>query len=131
MSESDGPEHAVLIADDDSLVRMVLRMAVENLGHDAVDVATSDEIVTALSARSFGLCIMDASIPGTTLEHRLGLLETLAPTMPVIIMSGYTDQPEAVRAHGLRFMGKPISLDELTTALAETGLHARVGTGPA
>ena len=111
----------MLVADDDPLVRMVLRMAIENLGHSVVDVDSSGDLVTALKERSFGLCLMDASIPDSSLEHRLDLLGTLAPATPVVIMSGFSARPDSVRERGLRFMSKPIGLDDLTNALAEIG----------
>ena len=130
MPDNDGLTRAVLIADDDSLVRMVLRMAVENLGHDVVDVASSDELM-ALADHTFALCIMDASMPGATLEHRLSLLETRAPGMPIIVMSGFSDQPDAVQQRGLPFMAKPISLDDLTTALNAVVPNARSEMDPA
>lgn len=127
MPDSDGPTPAVLIADDDSLVRMVLRMAVENLGYEAVDASSSDALTAELADRRFALCLMDASMPTTSLEDRLVLLETIAPAMRVIVMSGYTDQPDGVRARGLPFMRKPISLDELTEALTE--VNRALGAG--
>lgn len=121
MADALGLGAAVLIVDDDGLVRMVLRMAIENLGHSVIDVASSDDLVTALKARSFGLCFMDASIPGSSIEQRLDLLDALAPATPVVIMSGYSARPDSVAERGLQFMTKPIGLDELTKALADIG----------
>ncbi|MEX1077654.1 MAG: response regulator [Homoserinimonas sp.] len=113
---------SVLIADDDSLVRMVLRMGIENLGHQAVSVGTFEELGTALSEQAFALCIMDVSMPCSSLEDRLDQTSRLAPEMPVMVLSGYSEAPETVREQGLRFLSKPISLDELGVALAGFGM---------
>src|SRR5690554_5474893 len=46
---------SVLIADDDSLVRMVMRMVMQQLGYEVVEASNSDEFTSAITARTFGL----------------------------------------------------------------------------
>lgn len=130
MSGSSSRTDAVLIADDDALVRMVLRMAIENLGHEVVDVHSAAGLHAALTAGTFGLCIMDALIPDSTLEERLGIVDALAPAMPIIVLSAYSDRPDVVKNRGLAFMSKPIGLMELTGALVGTGLVSGSSQAP-
>lgn len=124
MAEPRGLAGSVLIADDDSLVRMVLRLVMQNLGHEVVEASTSDEFAAALTTRAFGLCVLDASMPGMTLDARLDLAESLAPQTPVIVVSGYSAPPAAVTARGIQFMSKPIDLPSLTSAVALLDLRA-------
>lgn len=114
----------MLIADDDSLVRMVLRMVLEKLGHEVAEASSLDELAAVLTARRFELCIMDASIPGSSIESRLDLLASSAPGTQILVVSGYADAPAAVKARGLPFLSKPLDLQSLSDAVAAIDMCA-------
>jgi two-component system, OmpR family, response regulator len=124
MADPTGPSLSVLIADDDSLVRMVLRMVMQKLGHQVVEASSAEEFAAAITTGTFGLCIMDASMPHSSIESRLDLFESLAPRTPLIVMSGYSEPPAAVKARGIDFMSKPIDLQSLTSAVAAIDMLA-------
>lgn len=122
MGSSDGGYSSVLIADDDALVRLVLRMAIAKNGHRVVEVPNGDALLAQVAESAFDLCIMDASMPGPSLDDRLDLLQQAAPEMAVMVISGHAEAPESVARTGSLFMSKPIELGTLTNVLTELGI---------
>ncbi|MCU1571712.1 MAG: response regulator [Naasia sp.] len=107
----------VLIADDDTLVRMVLRMAIEQRGHRALEAGDTRSFLAQLAEAD--LCMMDAAMPGSPLGDRIAAALARPHPPSIVIMSGTIDPPEAVQQQGLRFLGKPIELSTLTQLLDE------------
>lgn len=119
----------VLIADDDALIRMVLRLAIEQRGHTVLEAENSDELLSRLRESSVDLCVMDAAMPGTSLGERLEALSgSGAHPVPVVVMSGYSRPPEVVQERGVRFLSKPLELADLDSLLADL-LPAPPGAG--
>jgi len=74
-----------LVADDDPLIRMVLRSALEGHGVEVTEAASGAEAIAAVQTVDFA--IVDARMPG------LPLLETIAGLrthrrVPVLVISG-------------------------------------------
>lgn len=107
----------VLIADDDSLIRMVLRMAIEQRGHRVLEAENSDEFLVRLTAGGIDLCIMDAAMPGASLRERLKALDAHGKAVGVVVMSGYSRPPDVVEEHRVQFLSKPIELATLDRLL--------------
>jgi two-component system, cell cycle sensor histidine kinase and response regulator CckA len=111
----------VLIAEDETGVRVLARKILERQGYVVLDAASGQEAL-ALAARHDGpidLLITDMVMPdlnGRELSRRL--LAT-HPTLRVIYMSGYTDD-EIIR-RGLesnsRFVEKPFTMETLACAV--------------
>ncbi len=120
----------VLIADDDSLIRHILRAALERRGHDVVDASDGNELIERLRSGDLDLCIMDASMPGPSLEERLATMKSRVPNMAVLVVSGYSDLPGGTvnNTERFRFIQKPIDLATLSTTLDELGITA-TGSG--
>jgi two-component system OmpR family response regulator len=112
----------VLIADDDPLVRDVLRMALEELGHEAVEVADGDELLQVVGTSKFGACVMDASMPGASLAFRLEALARTAPSMPLIVLTGYATLPGRLLESVGWFLRKPVDLQTFKRTLESIGL---------
>lgn len=115
----------VVIADDDSLIRFVLRAALErsgfevfdaNDGQTAADVAT-DELVDA--------AIVDSRMPGLTLRETLAQLRRTRTGLPVLILSGRLDAPAEASSPNTAFLSKPVD----SAVLVET-LTRLVGSEP-
>jgi len=113
---------AVLIADDDALVRSVLRAALERRGVPVAEAGNGDELLALLDEADYGLCIMDARMPGATLQTRLDRLRDVAPSLPVIVLTGFAEERNTAGRPGVRFARKPIDLGALDTVLAEAAL---------
>ena len=116
----------VWIVDDDRSIRFVLSAALRQAGY-AVDVfENAGDALDALDTRAPpALLFTDVRMPG---DDGLVLLEKLKqrlPSLPVVVMSAYTDVAStagAFRGGAQEFLSKPFDLDE-AVALAERALQ--------
>ena len=106
---------SVLIADDDALIRMTLKMVAERQGFSVVDVPDGDRMIERLENARFDLCIMDVSMGGMGLHERMVRIKALDPEMRVVVLSGSVGAPDAV--DGALFVSKPIDLAALKALL--------------
>lgn len=116
----------VLVMDDDVRLRAMMKEMLGVLNHD-VDVAADGEEALALhraaldSDRPFDVALLDLTIRGgmNGLEAGLALLD-VQPSLPILLMSGYSKENVASSDHMSRFAGylaKPFGLGDLRTAL--------------
>ena len=116
----------VWIVDDDRSIRFVLSAALRQAGY-AVDVfENAGDALDALDTREApALLFTDVRMPG---DDGLVLLEKLKqrlPSLPVVVMSAYTDVAStagAFRGGAHEFLSKPFDLDE-AVALAARALQ--------
>ncbi len=117
----------VLIADDDPLVRLVLRMALESSGYAVLEAVDAHSVVSLADAR-VDLVVLDINMPGGTVHETLGALRDRHPTVPVLILSGEQAAPNDLLSDTVAFARKPIELDHLLETvrrlLAHPGAHA-------
>jgi Cu+-exporting ATPase len=118
-------ELSVLLVDDDTLVLRSMKTVLELLGHQVNAVPSGEEALAALEG---GLrpevVILDMNMPGLGGAGTLPLLRTLAPTTPVLLATGRTDQTalDLVAAHAhVILMAKPFSMEELQRQLEDLG----------
>jgi len=112
----------VLIVDDEPGIRDSLGGILEDEGYRVDAVATGEEGLDALEARSYAVALLDIWLPGIggleTLE-RIGALD--ASRRPVVIViSGHGKIETAVRATKLGafdFLEKPLSLDKVVVTV--------------
>jgi len=84
----------VLVAEDEAAVRNLVVTALAKTGYRVLPAASGDEAL-ALAAAEGGpidLLLTDANMPGMTGIDLATALVAARPGMPVVIMSGYTDQ---------------------------------------
>lgn len=106
----------ILIADDDAMLRLDLRVMLESIGHTVIGEADNGEaaVVMARNLRP-DLIILDVMMPRMSgiqaaeiiAKERLG---------PVMMLTGYSDAPmieQANRAGVLGYLVKPFRLQEL------------------
>lgn len=106
---------ALLIVEDEALIRQTLRQMLERHGHrvseaDCVDSACQHDLST------FDLIISDVRLPGVAGTQ---LIELARPT-PVLIMTSYSDTRDAVaamRAGAVDYLIKPFDHQELLAAI--------------
>ena len=115
---------AVLLVDDDELVRNATGVLVEVLGH-TLTTATSGEEALAVLARGYrpDLVILDMNMPGLGGKGTLPALRALRPDVPILLATGRADQEamDLVAAHpGVTLLPKPFSLSDLQRHLRRT-----------
>lgn len=115
----------ILVADDDHLVRLVVRRVLEHAGHEVVEADAVQAAVAFSEDPSVALAVVDAHMPGGDLAAMLGGLRAHR-ALPVLVISGDAEAPPEVVAPAMAFLTKPLSLEDLTRAVgALLGATAR------
>jgi len=117
----------VLVADDEASIRFVLREALEEAGHEVVDVDTGDAAWRALAAGGFEIAFLDIRMPGASgLELLERLRETSSDTAVVVITAQSTleNAVEAMKRGALDYLVKPFQMAEVLAAV-EKSLRTR------
>jgi DNA-binding NtrC family response regulator len=116
----------ILIIDDDSAVRNLLRETLELRGYQIVVAATvqeADEALQRLAATSIGLVITDIHLTrGSHAQEGYELYQrwtALHPTLHFLLISGDPSSRNlpAVRSGIVRFLAKPFTINELLEAV--------------
>ena len=79
----------ILLVDDDVAVRLVLRTVLERAGHHVVLAECGHDGAAAIEAFAFDLAIVDIFMPGMNGFDTIKLFRQSAPTLPIIVISGY------------------------------------------
>ena len=108
----------ILLVEDESDVRELARRVLEKGGYQVISVASAREaLLIAEGSAVINAVVTDVVMPGGMSGVEMGeRLSRTRPTLPVLYMSGYTDD---ARIHGksasgrLPFLGKPFHPSEL------------------
>jgi len=110
------------VVDDDRSIRIVLSQALREAGYQVHSFDSADTALSALSTEALPhLVITDVRMPGTDGFSFLEALKKRHDTMPVIVMSAYTDissTASAFRGGAHEFLSKPFDLDEAVNLVA-------------
>ncbi|MCX8052729.1 MAG: sigma-54 dependent transcriptional regulator [Armatimonadetes bacterium] len=120
-------ERPVLIIDDESGMRDMLRRAFSDAGYEAVAEADGPTGLRTAAERDFHLVILDMSLPKMSGLEVLRRLKEQRTSLPVIIITAYGSAQtavEALRLGAYDYVTKPFELDELLL-LAERALEQR------
>ncbi|WP_299870507.1 response regulator [uncultured Hoeflea sp.] len=112
----------ILIAEDEDSLRRFVARALEMDGHQTVQAADGADALDQLESESFDLLLSDIRMPvmdGIALAEQTA---ALAPSMPILLMTGYAEQRE--RAEPLMriivdVVPKPFSLPQIRQAVAD------------
>jgi DNA-binding NtrC family response regulator len=112
---SGAPPQRILIADDDSDIIEALRLLLKNEGYQTEAVKSPAAAVKAVEARDYALALVDLNYARDTTSGKEGLdlltrLQSIDPTLPVVIMTAWANVELAVEAmrRGARdFIAKP------------------------
>lgn len=113
MSTPEVVPQTILVADDDELVRGVLRMVLTRAGYTVVEAGNATETISVAAATRPSLVVLDIHMPGGTVHDTLASLRHDSPNLPVLILSGDAQPPTDVVAPDGDFARKPIELDDL------------------
>jgi FixJ family two-component response regulator len=113
---------SVLIVDDETNVRLNYRIALETEGYQVFEAASAGSALEELVERSFAVAILDMRMPGMDGLELLMKMREAGITVPVMIVTAYSDVPHAVQAMKLGaidFLQKPLRPDDLRRIVAE------------
>ena len=117
----------VWVADDDKSIRWVLSRALKRAGIECRTFERADDVLEALRLARPHVLVSDIRMPGMTGVELLDKIKADYPTLPVIIMTAYSDLESAVSAFqggAFEYMTKPFDIQkavELITRAMEEG----------
>ncbi len=79
----------ILVVDDDSLIRMVVKSILERQGHSVVLAECGHDGAEAIEAYAFDIAIVDIFMPDMNGLDTIKAFRNAAPALPIIVMSGY------------------------------------------
>ena len=103
--------YRILIADDESDIRSVLRLYMEDAGFEVVEAADGREALDALAAQQVDLCLLDIMMPVLDGYHVLKRIRETSD-LPVIVISAKGQDPEKILGLNLGaddYMVKPFN----------------------
>jgi DNA-binding NtrC family response regulator len=126
------PTGRVLIADDQVNILEALRLLLGGEGFDVATAASPVELVAALERTDFDVALIDLNYTRDTTSGQEGLdlldrIKSIDPTLPVLVMTGWSSVSGAVEAmrRGARdYIEKPWD-DEKLLAAVQTQLELR------
>lgn len=119
----------VLIAEDVSTNREVIKIFLDPLGCHCVDAANGREALEALSVQNFDIVLMDIRMPemdGITATQIIRQSDAHYKDIPIIALTADVtadNHAECIKAGVNLFLKKPVMQEELIAAIADT--HAK------
>jgi two-component system, NtrC family, response regulator AtoC len=116
--------HRILIADDSSAIRNVLREALTDEGYDIAEAASGEEVLAEFGANGDtkpDLVLMDIRMPGKDgLEVLRALRASRDDELPIIVMTAFGSASTAIEAMKLGafdYIAKPFELEEVAVVI--------------
>ena len=116
----------ILIIDDESEVREVLRLHLESANYNVIEACDGEEGVNMMKSGSnllqVGMIICDIRMPKVNGIEAIDYLKQNAPSIPIVVVTGYPDSDLAVSLlkKGVKdYMVKPIEKARLLEKVAE------------
>ena len=123
----------VVIADDHPFYRKGLARSLRGSGIDVVaDVPNGAAAIRTVAARACDVVLMDLNMPGISGTEATRQLKTLAPEIPVLILSvsaAEGDVADAIRAGARGYVLKEGPVEEVILAMREALAGATVLSG--
>ena len=107
----------ILLVDDEPTIRSVLRQGLEKAGFRVIEAADGVDGFGAFVRHrsSIRMVLLDLTMPRMNGDEVFGEMQRMAPEIPVVLMSGYSQQEAtaALKEKGLAgFLSKPFSVRE-------------------
>ena len=117
-----GAGEVICIVDDEQLVANAARLSLERFGYQPTVFHSSDECLKALRQEhgGYALLLSDQTMPGMTGLELSTEVRKFAPSLPIIIMSGYFSKVSAgalEQIGRISLLAKPFTITELTQAV--------------
>jgi len=115
----------ILLVEDAALVRTLAKQVLETAGYNVLEAGSAEAALTIcehINGTRIDLLLTDVVMPGMSGNDMSKVLLKRQPDMPVLYMSGYTD--EAIVQHGvleagINFLQKPFSPGALASKVRE------------
>jgi DNA-binding response OmpR family regulator len=116
----------VLLVDDEPLIRKMVKLYLEQNGIAVVDADSGEKAKEAFEREpeAFDVVFTDIVMPGMSGRELVAALRQHRPDIPVIFMSGYSDQISD-EPGGIECMTKPLDLRRVVAAISTVGASSR------
>jgi two-component system KDP operon response regulator KdpE len=108
-------EGRILVVDDESLIRRVMRAILIREGFDVDDAKSGDEALDRLRSGKYDLVLLDIDMPGMTGFETCRAIRAVSD-MAIFMLTGRSaekDKVEALNAGADEYITKPFSTPEL------------------
>jgi FixJ family two-component response regulator len=117
----------VHVVDDDASFRTAIERRLKKAGYEVATYPSAQHLLDRLpDERSPGCILLDVRIPGLSGPELQGRLNELGSALPIVFLTGYADVPttvQAIKAGADDFLTKPVSSDQLLTAIQRAMAH--------
>jgi two-component system, OmpR family, response regulator len=117
----------VLLVEDDDDNRELMAEVLTASGYHVLSAASGQDGLKTLSEHSVDVVVTDVGMPGMGGLEMAKAAKKIAPTVPVVIVTGWAERDDIARARGKdvdAVLIKPVDPDALTAAVSEV-VHAR------
>jgi len=126
IDQVSGTKGKILVIDDEEEVREVLRIHLESAKYNVLEASDGQEALKMMEMGSnllqVGLIICDIRMPKVNGIEAIDFLKQHAPSIPIIVVTGYPDSELAVSLlkKGVRdYMVKPVEKEKLLAKVKE------------
>jgi len=128
-----GTEH-ILLVDDEKEIVLIEQQMLERLGYKVTTCAGSMDALTVFQASplKFDMIITDMTMPNMTGDQLACEIIKIRPEIPIILCTGFSEymNNEKAKSMGIRkFVLKPVSMEEIATAIRDVLDGERLSTG--
>jgi two-component system response regulator HydG len=119
----------ILVVDDDHAHRTMLSTLVSGWGYTVTEADDGSTAIEKVKASSFDLVLMDVRMVKVSGLEALGVIKSVNPAIPVIIMTAYSTVETAVAAlkQGAHdYLTKPLDFDKLRLTIDRAMEHTRL-----
>ena len=107
---------AVLIVDDDPDILTALQDLLEHDGFLVATVSTCRDALTQVRTANFAAVLLDIGLPDGDGLALLETIQTIAPSLPVIVLTAFTSQDyraKSLSRGAFSYLTKPYNRDEI------------------
>ncbi len=119
--DGDGGMRVLLIEDDEDN-RELMAEVLEGAGYEVLTAASGTAGLRALAEHSVDVVVTDVGMPGMGGLEVARAAKEIAPGVPVVVVTGYTEREDISRARGREVdavLVKPVDPDALVAAVAQ------------
>lgn len=127
MSDSSLAESRILVVDDESAVRMVVRRTLERVGYTVLEARDGQEALDVLAVEEVDLVVTDVHMPQLSGMDLLAEIKNLKSHLPVIIVTGKASVQAAVecmKIGAIDYISKPFTIALIEETVAKALAHA-------
>lgn len=118
--KENAPRAAVLVVEDEPLVRDYVSSVLGQSGFGVVEAATADEALSRIAHESICAVVSDVAMPGSIDGFELARRVRQAwPRTGVVLVSGVHEPERAYLPGGVRFITKPVKASTLLRLVRE------------